>query len=211
MLQNSCAHAPLERVIARADVVERVQRSHVGPLCVHSPPCVFRASWCDGVDSSRTFSASLGHRPLGQANRRTFFSQHQETTIRSCWLLAATAEYRQLSSIRTSTKNVGLELRGGASFGTCLREDEIVRGWGVVARFLERQFIVMCGPVIKNHPLLRCYAALQKNTGELTAVLEALTLHGRHGNVPAEAQTRIFDSDFAAGVTLDTIQPEHNA
>ena len=112
VLRNSCTHAPLERVIARADVVERVQRSHVGPLYVHSPPCVFRASWCDGVDSSRTFSASLGHRPLGQANRRTFFSQHQETTIRSCWLLAATAEYRQLSSIRTSTKNVGLELRG---------------------------------------------------------------------------------------------------
>ena len=46
------------------------------------------------------------------------------------------------------------------------------------------------------------------NTGELTAVLEALKLHGRHGYVPAEAQTGIFESDFAAGVTLDTIQPE---
>ena len=43
-----------------------------------------------------------------------------------------------LPSSRTSTKNVGLELHGGASFGTCMREDEIVRGWGVVARFLER-------------------------------------------------------------------------
>ena len=48
------------------------------------------------------------------------------------------------------------------------------------------------------------------NTGELTAVLEALTLHGRHGKVPAEAQTRIFDSDFAAGVTIDIVQPELN-
>ena len=113
VLQNSCTHAPLERVIARADVVERVQRSDVGPLCVHSPPCVFRASWCDGVDSSRTFSASLGRQPLGQAYRRTFFftapgDHDQKLLALSCQRSVQTA----LPLSRISTKHVGLELHG---------------------------------------------------------------------------------------------------
>ena len=56
MLRYLCIHVPSDRVIARADVVERVPRSpdvvervprsHVVPFCVRSPPCVFRTSLC---------------------------------------------------------------------------------------------------------------------------------------------------------------------
>ena len=38
-------------MLARDDAAQRVQRLHVVPFCVHSPPCVFTTSLCDGPDS----------------------------------------------------------------------------------------------------------------------------------------------------------------
>ena len=48
VLRDSFIYAHFERVIARADVVERAQRSHVVPFCVHSPSLIYRTSLCDG-------------------------------------------------------------------------------------------------------------------------------------------------------------------
>ena len=39
LLRDLCIYTPSERAIARADVVQRVHRSHVVPFCVHSLPC----------------------------------------------------------------------------------------------------------------------------------------------------------------------------
>ena len=117
-------------MIASADVVERVQRSHVGPFCVHSPPCVFRASWCDGVDSPRTFSTSLGHQPPGQANRRTFFfhSTRKPRSEAAGSELPNSSVTDNCSSIRTSTKNVGLDQAQPHFLGWSLLRHLLARG-----------------------------------------------------------------------------------
>ena len=88
-------------------------------------------------------------------------------------------------------------------------DGETLAGWCVISRSPHGRIDVMFGPVVTTEAHLAFSGARAhcNNTGEMTAMIEALSFLGPHGPVARDEQSCIYyDSQHAAGVCLGTIQ-----
>ena len=106
------------------------------------------------------------------------------------------ARYPHLPNFRATTHKRGNDFQGWASFTdgcTRLVDDEILAGWGAIARSHHGRIDVMVGPVITTQAHLAFAGARthSNNTAEMSAVVEALSFLGQPGPVAHDAKSCI--------------------
>ena len=122
------------------------------------------------------------------------------------------ARYPHLPSVRIRTRERGNDFQGwviDTDGGSRDVDGERLAVWSVIARPPHGRIDIMFGPVTTTEAHLASSGARTHsiNTGEMTAMIEALSFLGPRGTVARDANSCIYyDSKHAAGMCLGTIQ-----
>ena len=119
------------------------------------------------------------------------------------------ARYPRFPNVRTTTRERGNDFQIYTDGGTRVVDGETFAGWGAFARCPNERMVIMIGPVVTTqaHLAFSGDRSHTNNTGEMSAMIEALSFLGPFGPLARDAISCIFyDSKHAAGLCLGTIQ-----